>query len=48
MVFGVLPTRDAANTRRVLLRERDQPHADAGTPSAGEFRDEQFPELKSS
>jgi acetyl-CoA synthetase len=44
--FFELPKTVSGKIRRVELREREQQLADAGTPSPGEFRDDQFPELK--
>ncbi len=45
--FGPLPKTISGKIRRVELREREEAAAAAGAPVEGEWRDEQFPELRS-
>jgi acetyl-CoA synthetase len=44
--FGPLPKTISGKIRRVELREREEQAATAGTRVEGEWRDEQFPELR--
>jgi len=45
--FGTLPKTISGKIRRVELRREEQSRATAGTREAAEFREEDFPELRS-
>jgi acetyl-CoA synthetase len=45
--FGQLPKTISGKIRRVELREREESAASGGVSVEGEWRDDQFPELRS-
>jgi acetyl-CoA synthetase len=45
--FGTLPKTISGKIRRIELRREEQSRAAAGTREAAEFREEDFPELRS-